>query len=71
MLKVMTNIGTESVIEGMANMPAEHGFDAITPIDYLINNTSSRAGNFILAAAHGPRARPVNWDAPATGDERI
>lgn len=39
----------------MANKLAEQGVSAVTPKDYLIDNTSLRAVNFILSTAHRHR----------------
>jgi UDP-N-acetylglucosamine 2-epimerase len=41
----------EAVVVAMANKTAEHDVSAITPNDYLIDNASSRAVNFILSTA--------------------
>ena len=52
---IMTGLDVRDVVEAvvvsMANRPAEHGVSTATPNDYLIDNTSSRAVNFILSTA--------------------
>ena len=53
---IMTGLDAHDVVAAvtvaMANKPARDGVSAITPNDYLIDNTSSRAVNFILSTAH-------------------
>jgi len=57
---IMTGLGVRDVMEAivvaMANRPAERGVSGATPNDYLIENTSSRAVNFILSTARRHRA---------------
>ena len=57
---IMTGLDAQDVVTAvsvaMANKPAERGVSAVTPNDYLIDNTSSRAVNFILSTAHRHRA---------------
>ena len=57
---IMTGLDARDVVAAvavaMANKPAEHGVSAVTPNDYLIDNTSNRAVNFILSTAHRHRA---------------
>jgi len=52
---VMTGLDAHDVVQAvkgaMANTPQEHGVGLVTPPDYLIENTSSRAVNFILSTA--------------------
>jgi len=52
---IMTGLDAHDVVEAvvvaMANKPAEHGVSTVTPNDYLIDNTSVRAVNFILSTA--------------------
>ena len=56
---IMTGLDARDVVAAatvaMADKTAEHGVSAVTPNDYLIDNTSSRAINFILSTArrHG------------------
>jgi UDP-N-acetyl-L-fucosamine synthase len=58
---IMTGLDAHDVIEAvtvaMANKPARDGVSKLTPVDYLIDNTSSRAVNFILSTAH----RHLTW----------
>jgi UDP-N-acetyl-L-fucosamine synthase len=53
---IMTGLDAHDVVDAvtvaMANKPAEHGVNSVTPNDYLIDNTSSRAVNFIMSTAH-------------------
>ena len=53
---IMTGLDAHDVVEAitvaLANKPAKNGVSAVTPNDYLIDNTSSRAVNFILSTAH-------------------
>ena len=53
---IMTGLDAHDVVAAvtvaMGNKPARDGVSAITPNDYLIDNTSSRAVNFILSTAH-------------------
>ena len=64
---IMTGLDAHDVVEAvtvaMANKPAEHGVSAVTPNDYLIDNTSRRAVNFILSTAH----RHASWALPPIG----
>ena len=57
---IMTGLDARDVVAAvtvaMANRPAEHGVSAVTPNDYLIDNTSSRTVNFILSTAHRHRS---------------
>ena len=58
---IMTGLDASDVVDAvtvaMANTPPKHGVSAITPNDYLINNTSVRAVNYILSTAH----RHATW----------
>jgi len=58
---IMTGLDARDVVAAatvaMADKTAEHGVSAVTPNDYLIDNTSSRAVNFILSTARRHR----NW----------
>jgi len=58
---IMTGLDAHDVVAAvtvaMASKPAEHGVSAVTPNDYLIDNTSSRAVNFILSTAR----RHASW----------
>jgi UDP-N-acetylglucosamine 2-epimerase len=58
---IMTGLDALDVVAAvtvaMASKPAEHGVSAVTPNDYLIDNTSSRAVNFILSTAR----RHASW----------
>jgi len=58
---VMTGLDARDVVAAvavaMANKPAERGVSPVTPNDYLIDNTSARAVNFILSTAH----RHASW----------
>jgi UDP-N-acetylglucosamine 2-epimerase len=58
---IMTGLDARDVVAAvtvaMANKPNERGVSAVTPNDYLIDNTSSRAVNFILSTAH----RHASW----------
>ncbi|HZJ04106.1 MAG TPA: UDP-N-acetylglucosamine 2-epimerase (non-hydrolyzing) [Nocardioidaceae bacterium] len=53
---IMTGLDAHDVVEAitvaLANKRVEHGVSAVTPNDYLIDNTSSRAVNFIMSTAH-------------------
>jgi UDP-N-acetylglucosamine 2-epimerase len=53
---IMTGLDSHDVVEAvfvaMATKPAKDGVSAVTPDDYLIDNTSNRAVNFILSTAH-------------------
>jgi len=57
---IMTGLDAGDVVRAvavaMANQPVEHDVSAITPNDYLIDNTSSRAVNFILSTARRHKA---------------
>jgi UDP-N-acetylglucosamine 2-epimerase len=57
---IMTGLDAHDVVEAvcvaMAGKPAEGGVSAVTPNDYLIENTSSRAVSFILSTARRHRA---------------
>jgi UDP-N-acetyl-L-fucosamine synthase len=57
---IMTGLDAHDVVGAvsvaMANMQAEHGVSDVTPNDYLIEDTSSRAVNFILSTARRHRA---------------
>jgi UDP-N-acetylglucosamine 2-epimerase len=52
---IMTGLDADDVVDAvtiaMANKPTSDGVSAVTPNDYLIDNTSSRAVNFILSTA--------------------
>jgi len=52
---VITGLDAHDVLEAvtvaMANKPAKTGVSTVTPNDYLIDNTSSRAVNFIMSTA--------------------
>jgi UDP-N-acetylglucosamine 2-epimerase len=56
---IMTGLDAHDVVDAvtvaMANKPARDGVSTLTPNDYLIDNTSSRAVNFILSTAHRHR----------------
>src|ERR1035437_5335678 len=58
---IMTGLDARDVVAAvnvaMANKPTRDGVSAITPNDYLINNTSVRAVNYILSTAH----RHATW----------
>ena len=53
---IMTGLDARDVVTAvtvaMADKPTRDGVTAVTPTDYLINNTSSRAVNFMLSTAH-------------------
>jgi UDP-N-acetyl-L-fucosamine synthase len=57
---IMTGLDAHDVVEAvtvaLANKPAKTGVSTLTPNDYLIDNTSSRAVNFILSTAHRHRS---------------
>jgi len=57
---IMTGLDAGDVVRAvavaMANQPVEHDVSSITPNDYLIDNTSSRAVNFILSTARRHKA---------------
>ena len=57
---IMTGLDAHDVVAAvtvaMADTPAREGVSVVTPNDYLIDNTSSRAVNFILSTAHRHRA---------------
>jgi UDP-N-acetyl-L-fucosamine synthase len=52
---IMTGLDAREVVEAvgvaMAAKPARDGVSAVTPADYLIDNTSTRAVNFIMSTA--------------------
>ena len=52
---IMTDLDDHDVVEAvtvaMEAKPAKHGISSVTPNDYAIDNTSSRAVNFILSTA--------------------
>jgi len=52
---IMTDLDDHDVVEAvkvaMDTKPAKHGISSVTPNDYAIDNTSSRAVNFILSTA--------------------
>jgi UDP-N-acetylglucosamine 2-epimerase len=58
---IMTGLNAQDVVTAVsvarANKPAERGVSPVTPNDYLIDNTSARAVNFILSTAH----RHASW----------
>jgi UDP-N-acetylglucosamine 2-epimerase len=53
---IMTGLDAHDVVDAVtvarASKPSSEGVSAVTPNDYLIGNTSSRAVNFILSTAH-------------------
>ena len=55
----MTGLDAHDVVEAitvaLANKPAKYGISAVTPNYHLIDNTSSRAVNFILSTARRHR----------------
>ncbi len=57
---IMTGLDAHDVLEAvkvaMAGEPERNGVSGVTPNDYLIDNTSSRAVNFILSTARRHRA---------------
>ena len=57
---IMTGLDAHDVVEAvtvaMASEPKRDGVSAVTPNDYLIDNTSQRAVNFILSTARRHRA---------------
>ena len=57
---IMTGLDADNVVEAVtvaiANKRSERGVSAVTPNDYLIDNTSSRAVNFIVSTARRHRA---------------
>ena len=57
---IMTGLDAHDVVEAVkvaiASEPSRNGVSVSTPVDYLIDNTSSRAVNFILSTAR--RHRP-------------
>jgi UDP-N-acetylglucosamine 2-epimerase (non-hydrolysing) len=52
---IMTGLDARDVVDAvtvaMASKPSRRGVSAVTPNDYLIDNTSSRAVNFMLSTA--------------------
>jgi UDP-N-acetylglucosamine 2-epimerase len=57
---IMTGLEAQDVVAAvavaMANKPTRDGVSAVTPNDYLIDNTSARTVNFILSTAQRHRA---------------
>ena len=56
---IMTGLDAHDVVGAvtvaMTNKPSRDGVSAVTPTDYLIDNTSSRAVNFIISTARRHR----------------